>query len=80
MTSDLINTFTPKNDLGDNDFRYENHLHNIFDTVCPEVLKGLEEFKQKTIELEIRYGSLLIALEFVLNWFNYTYEMTEDET
>ena len=78
MTSDLINTFTPKNDLGDNDFRYETDLHNIFDTVRPEVLKGLEEFKQKTTELEIRYGSL--ALEFAVNWFNYTDKLTADET
>ena len=78
MTSDLINTFTPKNDLGDNDFRYENDLHNIFDTVRPEVLKGLEEFKQKTTELEIKYGSL--ALEFAVNWFKYTDKLTADET
>ena len=78
MTSDLINTFTPKNDLGDNDFRYETDLHNIFDTVRPEVLKGLEEFKQKTTELEIMYGSL--ALEFAVNWFNYTDKLTADET
>ena len=78
MTTDLINTFTPKNDLGDNDFRYENDLHNIFDTVRPEVLKGLEEFKQKTTELEIKYGSL--ALEFAVNWFNYIDKLVADET
>ena len=78
MTSDLINTFTPKNDLGDNDFRYETDLHNIFDTVRPEVLKGLEEFKQKTTELEIKYGSL--ALEFAVNWFNYIDKLVADET
>ena len=78
MTTDLINTFTPKNDLGDNDFRYETDLHNIFDTVRPEVLKGLEEFKQKTTELEIKYGSL--ALEFAVNWFNYIDKLVADET
>ena len=78
MTSELINTFTPKNELGDNDFRYESDLHNIFNTIRPEVLKGLEEFKQKTTELEIRYGSL--ALEFAVNWFNYTDKLTADET
>lgn len=78
MNTDLINTFTPKNDLGDNDFRYETDLHNIFDTVRPEVLKGLEEFKQKTTELEIKYGSL--ALEFAVNWFNYIDKLTADET
>ena len=45
MKSDLINTFTPKNDKGDNDFRYESDLQKIFDTVRPEVLRSLKEFK-----------------------------------
>ena len=78
MTSELINTFTPKNELGDNDFRYESDLHNIFDSVRPEVLKGLEEFKQKTTELEIKYGSL--ALEFAIKWFDYTDKLSPDDT
>ena len=78
MTSELINTFTPKNELGDNDFRYESDLHNIFDTIRPEVLKGLEEFKQKTTELEIKYGSL--ALEFAIKWFDYTDKLSPDDT
>ena len=78
MTYDLINKFTPKNDQGDNDFRYESDLQNIFDTVRPEVLIGLKEFKNKTTELEIKYGSL--ALEFAINWLNYTDQLFSDET
>ena len=74
MTSDLINTFTPKNDQVDNDFRYESDLQKIFDTVRPEVLSGLKEFKHKTTELEIKYGSL--ALEFAINWLSYTDQLT----
>ena len=58
MTTDLITTFTPKDKEGDTDFRYESDLQNIFDTMRPEVLIGLQEFKHKTTQLEIKYGSL----------------------
>ena len=78
MTSDLINTFTSKNDQGDTDFRYEADLKNIFDTMRPEVLIGLKEFKHKTTQLEIKYGSL--ALEFALNWIKYTDQLFADDT
>jgi len=78
MTSDLINTFTPKDKQGDTDFRYESDLQNIFDTMRPEVLIGLQEFKHKTTQLEIKYGSL--ALEFALNWIKYTDQLFADET
>ena len=74
MTSDLINTFTPKNDQGENDLRYEADLQKIFDSMRPEVLKGLQEFQHKTTQLEIKYGSL--ALEFTINWLNYTDQLT----
>ena len=78
MTSDLVQTFTPKNDLGESDYRYESDLINIFESVRPEVIKGLEDFKLKTTELEKQYGSL--ALEFAINWFNYTDKLKQDET
>jgi len=78
MTSDLINTFTPKDNQGDTDFRYEADLQNIFDTMRPEVLIGLKEFKHKTTQLEIKYGSL--ALEFALNWIKYTDQLFADDT
>lgn len=78
MNSDLVQTFTPKNDLGESDYRYESDLINIFESVRPEVIKGLEEFKLKTTELEKQYGSL--ALEFAINWFNYTDKLSSDDT
>ncbi len=78
MNSDLVQTFTPKNDLGESDYRYESDLINIFESVRPEVIKGLEDFKLKTTELEKQYGSL--ALEFAINWFNYTDKLKQDET
>ena len=78
MTSELINTFTPKDKEGDTDFRYESDLQNIFDTMRPEVLIGLQEFKHKTTQLEIKYGSL--ALEFALNWIKYTDQLYADDT
>ena len=78
MTSELINTFTPKDKQGDTDFRYESDLQNIFDTMRPEVLIGLQEFKHKTTQLEIKYGSL--ALEFALNWIKYTDQLFADDT
>ena len=78
MTTDLITTFTPKDKEGDTDFRYESDLQNIFDTMRPEVLIGLQEFKHKTTQLEIKYGSL--ALEFALNWIKYTDQLYADDT
>ena len=78
MTSDLVQTFTPKNDIGETDYRYESDLINIFESVRTEVIKGLEEFKLKTTELEKEYGSL--ALEFAINWLNYTEKLEADDT
>jgi len=78
MTSDLVQTFTPKNDLGESDYRYESDLISIFESVRPEVIEGLEEFKLKTTELEKQYGTL--ALEFAINWFNYTDKLSADDT
>ena len=78
MKTDLITTFTPKDKEGDTDFRYESDLQNIFDTMRPEVLIGLQEFKHKTTQLEIKYGSL--ALEFALNWIKYTDQLYADDT
>lgn len=78
MNSDLVQTFTPKNDLGESDYRYESDLISIFESVRPEVIEGLEEFKLKTTELEKQYGTL--ALEFAINWFNYTDKLSSDDT
>ena len=77
MTSDLINLFTPKNDQGENDFRYESDIQKIFETVRPEVIRSLKEFKHKTTELEIKHGS--DALEFAINWLNHTDSLIADE-
>ena len=78
MTSNLVRAFTPKNDLGESDYRYESDLINIFEALRPEVIKGLEEFKSKTTELEKQYGHL--ALEFAISWFNYTEKLSSDDT
>ena len=78
MNSDLVQTFTPKNDLGESDYRYESDLINIFETVRPEVIKGLEEFKLKTAELEKKFGHL--ALEFAIKVFNYNDKLSADDT
>ena len=78
MTSELISILPPKDKQGDTDLRYESDLKNIFDIIRPEVLIGLKEFKHKTTQLEIKYGSL--ALEFALNWIKYTDQLFADDT
>ena len=78
MNLELVQAFTPKNKLGESDFRYESDLLNIFESIRPEVLKGLGELKTKTTELEVKYGSL--ALEFCINWFDYTENLIADDS
>ena len=78
MNSELVKTFTPKNNQGESDFRYESDLVSIFESMRPDVLKGLNEFKEKKDELEKEYGSL--ALEFCINWLEYTDKLTADDT
>lgn len=70
MNTELAKTFNPKTKEGETDHRYAPDLANIFSSIRPEVLRGLEEFKNKTTELEIKYGSY--ALEFCVSWFDYT--------
>ena len=65
MNSELAKTFTPKTKEGETDHRYAPDLANIFSSIGPAVLRGLEEFKNKTTELEIKYGSY--ALEFSIS-------------
>ena len=52
MNNELVNTFTPTNDHGLLDKRFEEDLTMIFKDVRKEVIDGLNEFKQKTTDLE----------------------------
>ena len=69
MNSELAKTFTPKTKEGETDHRYAPDLSNIFCSIRAEVLRGLQEFKNKTTELKIKYGSY--ALEFSISWLDY---------
>ena len=62
MINELVNTFTPTNDHGLLDKRFEEDLTMIFKDVRKEVIDGLNEFKQKTTDLENQYGSLAYEL------------------
>ena len=62
MNNELVNTFTPTNDHGELDCRFEQDLSIIFSEVRSEVIHGLNEFKQKTTDLENQYGSLAYEL------------------
>ena len=62
MNNELVNTFTPTNDHGLLDKRFEEDLTMIFKDVRKEVIDGLNEFKQKTTDLENQYGSLAYEL------------------
>ena len=62
MNTDIIKTFTPKNDDGGLDARFNKHLENIFKQVRPEVINGLNEFQEKTLSLENQYGGLAYEL------------------
>ena len=62
MNNELVNTFTPTNDHGCIDSRFEDDLRIIFKDVRQEVIHGLNEFKQKTTDLENQYGSLAYEL------------------
>ena len=69
MNLELAKTFTPKTKEGETDHRYSPDLTKIFSSIRPDVIRGLEEFKNKTTELEIKYGSY--ALEFSICWLDY---------
>ena len=62
MNNELVNTFTPTNDNGLIDSRFEEDLTIIFNEVRQEVIDGLNEFQQKTTDLENQYGSLAYEL------------------
>ena len=62
MNNELVNTFTPTNDHGLIDSRFEEDLTIIFNEVRQEVIDGLNEFQQKTTDLENQYGSLAYEL------------------
>ena len=76
MNTELAKTFTPKTKEGETDHRYAPDLVKIFSSIRPEVLRGLEEFKNKTTELEIKYGS--DALEFSVGWLDHIYSLSPD--
>ena len=76
MNAELAKTFTPKTKDGETDHRYAPDLAKIFSSIRPEVLRRLEEFKSKTTELEIKYGS--DALEFSIGWLDYIYSLSPD--
>jgi hypothetical protein len=63
MNNELVKTFTPTyKDSDDLDRRFEEDLAIIFKDVRPEVIEGLNEFKEKTTDLENKYGSLAYEL------------------
>ena len=63
MNTELVKTFTPTyKDTDDLDRRCEEDLAIIFKDVRPEVIDGLIEFKEKTTDLENKYGSLAYEL------------------
>ena len=64
MSNELVNTFTPTNEDGSIDNRFRDDLKLIFNEVRQEVIDGLNEFKQKTTDLENQYGSLAYELCF----------------
>ena len=76
MNTELAKTFTPKTKEGEPDHRYAPDLVKIFSSIRPEVLSRLEEFKNKTTELEVKYGS--DALEFSIGWLDYIYSLSSD--
>ena len=62
MNNELTKTFTPINKQGYIDARFHDDLRVIFNEVRPEVIDGLIEFKEKTTDLENKYGSLAFEL------------------
>ena len=62
MNNELVNTFTPTDAQGQLDYRFSKDLSIIFNNVRQEVINGLNEFKQKTTDLENQYGSLAYEL------------------
>ena len=67
MNSELAKIFTPRTEEGELDYRYKSDIQLILESVRPEVLEGLAEFKHKTSDLGNRYG--LQAVELCLDWF-----------
>ena len=74
MNTELAKTFTPKTKEGETDHRYAPDLVKIFSSIRPEVIRRLEEFKNKKTELEVKYGS--DALEFSVGWLDYIYSLS----
>jgi len=62
MNNELAITFSPTNDQGILDRRFEEDLSIIFKDIRPEVIDGLNELKRKSTELENQYGSLAYEL------------------
>jgi len=62
MTSELAKTFSPTNQEGCVDYRFNDDLKQIFGSLSDDVMAGLNTFKRQTTELENRYGGLAFKL------------------
>ena len=62
MNNELTKTFSPTNDQGGLDTRFEEDLRIIFQSIGADVFRGLSKFYQQTSELEKNYGGYATKL------------------